>query len=275
MNSTTGSRSALFDNLGKRGRPKNSTRAAIFFPELWAARHVNRIASTGMTSVTIPTPPLPPKFRSFLKAIPRVQLHKWRTPAEWRDCCLWLEATYWHLAADEEGYPHAFSLRLRSDIEAIARQQPSAASYLQKRIASELRKNFELPVNFWFVLERALDPVSGNRHLHLHGEVVVSAADAPKARYAFRRAAGEWEVARQHQADTRPLPDEGWVGYVLKDSIWNDRRSPAAGGRGFSGEHFAATVGLRSAAKIIYCADRALVMSNPKGVPRTSGISKP
>jgi hypothetical protein len=176
-----------------------------------------------------------------------------------------MQALYWLHACEELGLPQAFSLNLRDDVEARARQQKSAASYLQKKIAAEFRKTFGRAVDFWFVLENAPPDATGRRHLHMHGEIVVGPTEVAQARAAMRRAAGEWKVARQHQAHTKPLPDEAWVGYCMKENArHNERYGIFSAARGFSGKHYAVTTDLSALAKKLYGADRDLVLRRPE-----------
>lgn len=187
-------------------------------------------------------------------------LHKWDTPAQWRDLTIRFKVVYLHDAGSRAGVTHAFSLNLRPDVEELAREQPSAASWLHKRIQLELKKAYGRKVDCWLVLEAA----QSMKRLHIHGEVILPAQDATLARKALRRAAGEWKQVRQHQCHTSDNPDDGWVSYALKDLAWNSARSRNAPFRGFSGEPYAASRVLRQSAQADYGADRAKVVARLK-----------
>lgn len=241
---------------GTRKRLKNPWRDGQFFLDLWAARHAAghaEKAGTSVTSPSHPTPHLPTKFQRFLKHYQEPLAGKLkRTPAEWRDVSPWLRTTYFHHAAHNLGTVHAFTLRLRHDVEEKARAQFSAASWLQKRLVNALSAALGRPVDFWFVLENGRT----GRDLHLHGELVVGIEQVETARKALRLAAGEWTTTRQHQAHTRLNPDEAWVGYVMKAAPYTNAKSPARHQRQFDGENHAATHGIRSRAQVLYTADR-------------------
>jgi len=249
-------------NFGTTRRRKSPWRDGQFFEALWASRHSDASAGLAGTSVTNPTslpPPIPPKFQRYLKRYQEPLAGKLkRTPAEWRDVGPWLRTTYWHHAARDLGTTHAFTLQLRHDVEELARNQPSAASWLQKRIGRALSSALGRRVDHWLILEN----VRTGRGLHLHGELVVSADEVVAARKALRKAAGEWLTVRQHQAHTQLDPDEAWIGYVMKANMWtNGRDAITKTSRGFSGENHAATQGIRSAAGNLYRSDRANVLA--------------
>lgn len=276
-NNTTGSQSGDLCNFGNRRNIKDAWRDAWFFPHLLASRQAAAMGATARASVktvshSTPLPPQSPQpqaspinlpssldapvFRRFLRtysAPAEALLRRYRAPAPWRDLSPWCATYYRHVAAQELGTAHAFTLNLSDAVEAKARLQPSAASWLLKRIARELR--IALPDRdpaIWFVLEE-----TDRRRLHLHGEIVT--ADPERARKALRKAAGEWEHARQHQAHTKAEPDSGWLGYALK-LIGKYRNGRYAASRGFSGEPTASTQNLSRKAKRLYELDRTRIL---------------
>ena len=127
-----------------------------------------------------------------------------------------MRSLYLHRAIASGGPVAAFSLRLRHDVEQQAREQPSAASWLLKRVRREVHAILKRDVPVWFVIEQDYGRARG---MHLHGELAVTQEELPAARKALRLAAGQWLFARQHQAHTRLSPDEGWIAYVLKDAV--------------------------------------------------------
>lgn len=251
---------------GNSSHLKNPYRDAHFIQQFRALRsEVYEDGGYG-TSVTMPfddepatsSEASPDRFDRFVRSyrIPLADLPRHhRTPAQWRTVSPWLRAFYLHHALFHLGQVYTFTLNLSLEIEAKARQQASAAVWLQKRIALHLRKAFPdcSPV-FWFALE-----TTDRRRLHLHGELVTT--DAELTRAALRRAGGEWETNRQHQSRTSADPDDGWVGYCLKFSVFHSSRSLVAPFRGFSGEHMAATRNLTQMARELYEADRVKVVS--------------
>lgn len=267
---------------GNAKRIKNSWRDAMFFQRFWAVRHADGLGSEQGTSVTYPSLPSPsdtltlstsaftssrphtptPKpfistrFERFVRGYEapiESMLRRYRVPAEWRDLSPWFSALYQHHAAQSLGTAYSFTLNLRPDIEGLARSQPSAATWLRKRIRHHLSKAMpdEEPT-FWFALE-----ATDLRRLHLHGEIVTS--DPEKARKALRLAAGEWEAVRQHQAHTHLDPDEGWVGYCF--TLYGlHQKGRHATSRGFSGHPFACTQNLSRIARQLYEKDRVKVV---------------
>lgn len=187
-------------------------------------------------------------------------LHQWKVPAPWRDLTFWFQAVHLHDAGSRLGTVHSFSLNLRPDIEKLARKQPSAASWLHKRIQLELKAAYGRKVECWFVIEAA----QSLKRLHVHGEVILPDMDATLARKALRKAGGEWAQVRQHQCHTSEFPDDGWVSYALKDLAWNSARSRNAPFRGFSGDPYAASQTLRTSARAEYEADREKVIARLK-----------
>lgn len=259
------------DKKGNGRRFANYQRDALFFPEFRAIREAAYAVAGEGTSVTtsIPHSPLspistytpPPTSSRFIRFVgsksnpKESHLVAARRPAMWRDLTPWMQAYYRHHAGYALGPVYGFSLNLDPQIEQKAREQSSAAVWLQKRIARELRRLVpgEAPT-FWFVIEQ----ISRYRHLHVHGEIVTN--DDTLSRRALRLAGGEWERVRQHQAHTTVNPDDGWIGYSFKDLAYNSNGLFAAG-RHFSGEPVASTLNLTRLASQLYDQDRMKVLA--------------
>ncbi len=281
-------------NFGKRHHPKFSMRDAHFFPYFQELRQERLTAISVGTSVTrrgvykptyedtrtgnhgtshspllktveaiaaaqAPSPKPTKLDRSVRQRQQPVDRHlrQWKVPAPWRDLTFFFQAICLHDAGSRFGTVHSFSLNLRPDIETLARKQRSAASWLHKRIQLELKAAYGFKVECWFVIEAA----QSLKRLHIHGEVILPDMDATLARNALRNAGGEWAQVRQHQCHTCELPDDGWVSYALKDLAWNSSRGRNAPFRGFSGEPYAASQSLRTAARADYEADRKKVIA--------------
>jgi hypothetical protein len=189
-------------------------------------------------------------------------LRRFRNPAQWRDTSDILRCHYAHMSLLELGPVHSFTVRLRDDIEAKARQQPSPLVWLQQRIKSELRKVLDRPVQFLLVIEEE------KRRLHCHGEFQVSANEVTAARAALRKACGPWKKAPQHQTKTEADPDDGWAGYVSKD-FWKTTPGMRAALAPFKtnikvtfpGSALSITAGLNARATALYAKHRALVIN--------------
>ncbi|MCC6736511.1 MAG: hypothetical protein IT534_10360 [Bauldia sp.] len=143
---------------------------------------------------------------------------RYRRPASWVDVSDPLRLLCYFEALRSKGTVFAFSLRLRHDIEALARSQPVPIHWLQRRVAHHLKVQLGRTVDFFFVLEEADDQ---SRALHLHGVLGVTDNEIARARKALRTAAGEWAEARQHQCQTTPNPDAGWITYLSKTHVWH------------------------------------------------------
>jgi len=274
---------ASSDRNGNGKRFPNYQRDAHFFPAFRAVREAAVMAAFRTSSVTMPLPSsislpwydgspisqpknvesqpslIPLAFEKFIasKTTAREsQMIASRTPAVWRDLTPWMQMLYRHFAAGQLGTLYNLTLNLDVRIEALARVQTSAAAWLQKRMARELRKALpgEQPT-FFFVVEQ----VNGYRHMHLHGEIVTGNVEA--ARKALRLAAGEWTRARQHQAHTKLDPNAGWVSYAAKDNIYNGRNNLPIQ-RNFCGDAEASTHNLTRAAQDLYDADRQKVLQD-------------
>ena len=156
----------------------------------------------------------------------------------------------WHTAMATLGEVHAFTLNLAPKAEAALKTKKSAASALLTSISRHLKRELKRPVAVMLALEEA----PRRRRLHLHGELQITADEAARARKALRRAVGEWEGARQHQAKTVPAPDLGWIAYTAKDR----HRLEKGGaydryiGRSISGSHIAASIQVKTKAKALY-----------------------
>ncbi len=287
------------DNFVNGRRQKDPVRDAYFFPEFWAVRAGAIKVSADGTSVTTHTPttpllparekpvshpstptethdPIPPAFKRFLRqyAWPKESHPKaYRTPEAWNRTSDWMQGVYHLHVAHAHGPVHAFTIRLRDDVEALARSQPSAASWLLKRLSRELSSILPQPLHLAFRLENADQAFTSDRvstGLHVHGIIVCPQDLIEDVRKAFRRAAGEWTKARQHQAHTRPDPDLGWMSYGAKDAPFTRRKStrlPAylrAVTGGFNGKPCACTQALNAAARQLYTGDRIEVLARLK-----------
>jgi hypothetical protein len=224
----------VVDTLGSTSRHVSVFRDAHFMRELQTLVSSAPPASVPNTLLVIT--PLSPSTSSTLSQpsfhLPTLQTYfnhaspylQWwevtggarayRKPAPWRDVTDQLAITYRHLALKASGQVQSFTLNLSPEIEAKARSKASPQSWLQKRIASEL-KALGRDVEFHFVLEEA-----EQHRLHVHGEMQIAPEEAAEARAALRRAGGRWDgEAPQAQAHSRPDPDAGWVQYLVGD-LW-------------------------------------------------------
>jgi hypothetical protein len=191
-------------------------------------------------------------------------------PTQWRDLSDIAKAEYCHKALQTFEPVHAYTLNLRHDIEALARTKPNSCQYVRDRMAAELRKGLGRRVDFIAAFEEAdvFDEVSRRwrPRLHVHGEMAVSVEEAELARACLRRAGGEWETNRQHQAKTWPDPDDGWVGYIAKD-FWkttpfmrNMMKGSRIFGVTFDGDVFSATRPVTLRATTIFEQDRKTIL---------------
>lgn len=210
-----------------------------------------------------PSTKMKPWWRDQYLAAPA---RSYRVPAPWRDTSDQLQVLYRHLAIKEFGPVHSFSLNLKPKIEALARKQPDPAVWLHDRIARRLKQQFGRVPEFHLVIEEA-----EQHRLHVHGEIQIADKDAPAARKALRKAGGEWEKVRQHQAHTDTDPDCGWASYLAKD-IWRVgysrnflpkfRRSGtklSSFAITFKGNPITATKGLKARAAALYEEHREVV----------------
>lgn len=188
-----------------------------------------------------------------------------RAPASWRDVSELCRLTFYGRALRSLGPVHAFTLNLRDDIELEALRQPSPANWLRDRIKRRLEQALGRPVDFYLVIEDITDQ---GRRLHVHGAMGVNDNEVARARLALRRAGGEWKEMRQHQAETKPDPDDGWPAYCAKFRGIHGRYVGNLlrryGGRHhlptFTGPWFAATRPVGQRAQGIYEADRKGLM---------------
>ena len=134
---------------------------------------------------------------------------RFKAPSDARSMSVYLKAEYLMLALRESGPIHSFTLNLHPDIEALACEDRSTGDFLRRRIQYHLQAVLGRPVEFFFVIEEA-----DFRRVHLHGCLGVSADEVEAARLALRKAGGEWEFARQYQADTEEQPDSKWNSYI-------------------------------------------------------------
>ncbi|OBQ75590.1 hypothetical protein A9K72_00410 [Mesorhizobium loti] len=268
------------DNKVKRTRVKSVYRDALFRPLFQAVAELDKLRSTGGTSVTYATPshPLfpvlhiindhmpsstPYKHENLTDAEERRQARFWRdydvivnglrkhvVPAPWRDLSDPARLEWFHHALRSQGEVQAFTLRLSDDVEASARGQGSTAGWLSKRIARQLEGSLGRKVDRWFALE-----VSDHNKLHLHGELQITSDEAKAARKALRLSGGEWVSVRQHQAHTKQDPSVIWAFYSAKR--WNHIRPwtswrLAQISRPINGDWYSATKPVRSLAAELY-----------------------
>jgi hypothetical protein len=206
--------------------------------------------------------PLPKPARQF------------RAPAEWRDVSDTLHVHYLHLALTTLGPVYAFTSRLSDSVEARARVEPNALSWLTARITQRLRTVLGQSVQFYCVLEQ-----DETKRLHLHGEFTLGSDNDDGGnmkvrrrlvlvRKALRLAGGEWKKSRQFQAKVRANPDAGWAGYISKDShlygsivrpylkLVGSQYAPS-----FEGNQITRTALLGKAAAKVYAQHRELVLT--------------
>ena len=245
----------------------SSIPAPTLYP-LEASKLVKKSAPTSLSAMASPSPSgAPGRVRS--KVTPwwhgfylNEPLRRFRNPAQWRDTSDILQCHYAHMTLLEFGPVHTFTVRLRDDIEANARRQPSPLVWLQQRIKSELGKALNRPVQFLLVIEEE------KRRLHCHGEFQVSAEEVAIARAALRKACGSWKKAPQHQTKTVLDPDDGWAGYVSKD-FWKTTPGMRALFAPiktnikvtFPGSALSITADLNARAKLLYGEHRALIIN--------------
>jgi hypothetical protein len=182
-------------------------------------------------------------------------------PALWRDTSDYLRCHYAHHALRQLGQVHTINLRLRDDIEALARARPNPLAWLQKRVDRELFNALERPVEFFLTIEEDA------KRWHCHGEFQVNSEDIKLARRALRKAGGKWKVTPQFQAKTQPDPDDGWSCYVSKD-FW--KATPSMRGLlgrfetpyavTYRGSNLSITTDLNARAKRLYEMHRSLLL---------------
>jgi hypothetical protein len=241
--------------------------APTLYP-LEASKPVKKPAPTSLSAMASPSPSGAPR-RVRSKVAPwwhgfylNEPLRRFRNPAQWRDTSDILQCHYAHMSLLELGPVHTFTVRLRDDIEAKARQQTSPLVWLQQRIKSELGKALDRPVQFLLVIEEE------KRRLHCHGEFQVSVDEVAIARAALRKACGPWKKAPQHQTKTEADPDDGWAGYISKD-FWKTTpwmRALLAPFKTsmkvtFPGSALSITADLNAEAKLLYGKHRALIIN--------------
>ncbi|MCC4298126.1 hypothetical protein [Aurantimonas coralicida] len=195
----------------------------------------------------LPTP-------AYALPVHRPGLRRRRTPKRHDELDTVGRLCTWHNAMATLGEVHAFTLNLAPKAEAALKTKKSAASALLTSISRHLKRELKRPVAVMLALEEA----PRRRRLHLHGELQITTDEAARARKALRRAVGEWESARQHQAKTVPAPDLGWIAYTAKDR----HRLEKGGaydryiGRSISGSHIAASIQVKRKAQTLYNAWR-------------------
>ena len=298
------------DFLAKEDNPVTVTnlvsilRDAAFRRQYESLRASRLVATSGGTSVSAashtPFPPSASASHALSSAItypfrrPRSNRRWWRDlqargyrtyrgPASWRNVSEPLRAVYAHEGLLEIGKVFSFTVRLRTDIEELARSKPSALAWLQKRVAKELRKAVGAPVSFYLTAE-----ADGDKALHIHGELALAAdlATDPdlliEVRRALRLAAGEWEEKkRQFQVKMKPDPDDGWTSYAAKDfrfaTPFMRKFLNASGSRyriTFPGPVLSITADLNRRAEAIYKRHSREVVASLAGRPLLEGTRK-
>lgn len=300
-----------FDKTANRKRWPSPFRDARFLRDLEILSSKPAVAGTGTTSVCYPyrpistslpktplagskkvrapsSPPSTPSRKPAGKPLTRMApwwhssysanpAGSYRVPAQWRDASDLLRLLYAHRAlAASGGRVFTINLRLRDDIEALARSKPAPLTWLQKRVNLELQKALGRPVSFLLTLE---EDDHFPRRLHLHGEFALLPEEMAtrrkmmeslvRVRKALRRAAGEWpkEMPRQHQCKLAADPDEGWACYIGK-TFWKATpfmRRLLGSARGslrltFDGPVLSVTHALGKRARALNRADRWRVM---------------
>lgn len=272
------------DKKVKRSRVKSAYRDAKFRPLFRALQALEEAKRIGGTSVTyafpspttyrLPhthysritltdqtTPPIDPSFiPEILTDLEEVRdarfwsqysvdlpfLRRHRVPAPWRDLSDPFRLEWFHHALRLNGGTVGFTLNLSDEVASKAREQKSSAGWIAKRIARELKVATGRKIPFFFTLE-----LSSKRKLHLHGELQVAEHELEASRRALRRAAGEWEHTRQHQAKTKLEPSVVWSNYCAKD--WPFMREHRLNhSRPINGDWFFATNETRATAQEIY-----------------------
>lgn len=272
-------------------RSKSIYRDAAFVREVQSLDSKACVITGGLSSVCYPlaphSPPLTPldSLTASIKArAPRRSkadpwwvsrsaspVRRFRGPADWRDTTDQLRALYAHRALRRLGSTFAVSLRLRDDIEALARGKASPLRWLQERVRIELTRVLGHSPEFYLTLEE-----DEGRRLHLHGEVALSSKASRRqmlrklvaVRKALRRAGGEWPATmpRQHQCKLVADPDEFWSSYTCKD-FWKltplmrqmlaSNRGSVMRPAGFKGPALSLTSTLRKEAETLYTRDVA------------------
>ena len=206
-----------------------------------------------------PEPRSKPASRWFTSAF-KVQPAKQARPASWYALCDEARVEWFQAAITRLGPTMTITVNFRPDVEAQALAQPSAASFILKRLRHHLKKELGRDVSIEFVLEQ-----TDAGRLHLHGTASFSEKEALRARRAMRKAGGEFvdKKSRQFQCKTSGVLNGGWAGYRSKDLALarpfqrdlfkGDRRRA----RQFQGEAIAATQDVRRLAKKIYEEARA------------------
>ncbi|TIL46130.1 hypothetical protein [Mesorhizobium sp.] len=267
------------DKKVNRKHLKSPYRDAAFRHAFQGLDALEELEDSGVTSVTVSLPlpnTLTPYVRETLSpessarherfwepysAYTGLPLHD--MPAVWRDLSDVSRLEWFHHSLRHTGPVHAFTLNLSPEIDRLARTKSSAVKWLSRRIALQLKLALGRPIDFWFAVE--VTETGQPRRLHCHGELQIASSDSVCARKALRIAGGEWNGARQFQADTVPAPDVVWSHYVLGLSILSGvvpYRGRFKGlRRPIMGDWFAATNAVRSMSSSLYTARRARVIS--------------
>ncbi|MER9763706.1 hypothetical protein [Mesorhizobium sp. M0138] len=273
------------DRKGNRKHLKSPYRDAAFRYAFQGLDALDELEESGLTSVTQSLPltnTSTPYVREHLSPASSARHERfWQpfnvhtglpvhdVPAVWRDLSDVYRLEWFHHALRHTGPVHAFTLNLSPEIDQLTRAKPSAVKWLSRRIARQLKLALERPIDFWFAVE--VTETGQPRRLHCHGELQIAPGDSVCARKALRIAGGEWDDARQFQADTIPAPDVVWSHYVRGLSVLSGV-VPYRGrfknlSRPISGDWFTATNALRNGAASLYTGRRAQVLSLLKHLP--------
>ncbi|ESX86942.1 hypothetical protein [Mesorhizobium sp. LSHC412B00] len=275
------------DRKGNRKHLKSPYRDAAFRYAFQGLDALDELEESGPTSVTVSLPltntSTPTRYvRERLSSEASARHERfWEpfnvytglpahdVPAVWRDLSDVYRLEWFHHALRHTGPVHAFTLNLSPDIDRLARTKPSAVKWLSRRIARQLRLALGMPIDFWFAVE--VTETGQPRRLHCHGELQIAPGDSVCARKALRIAGGEWDDARQFQADTIPNPDVVWSHYVRGLSVLSGV-VPYRGrfknlSRPINGDWFTATNTVRSGASSLYTGRRLAVLSLLKNFP--------
>lgn len=192
---------------------------------------------------------------------------KSRRPPPWRDVGDELRVLFFNLGLKAMGSHYSVTVRLRDDVEALARSHgPRCLEWLRRRASHHLQASLNRPVDFWFVAEE-----DRNQRLHLHGELGITWEEFGAASAALRKAGGEWsKESRRLQVLFRGKPDLRGAGYAAADlrltrpghrTLMARYGNPKQHTVSFEGKALSATQGVISRAEQIYTSVRADLIS--------------
>lgn len=115
----------------------------------------------------------------------------------------------------EQGECSDMTLKVdRKLMKAAWKNKRGPLDHFYRRLSLELPKAFGHPVDFFIAGE-----LSQKGDFHMHGVIGLGEDDYARAKQAFWKACGKWDTgARQNQFKLRPMPDYGWIGYMLKEN---------------------------------------------------------